>query len=196
MFEPAEIRKMLDGANPTLKAMILLGVNCGFGPSDLARLPIKATDLKAGWIDFPRPKAGVHRRCPLWPETSKAIRSYRASRREPTDTQYADRLFITKHGGPFAKDEVSDNGIVGGEFLRLVVRLGLHRHGLGIYTLRHVFETVAGDSRDQVAVDFIMGHSRDDMASVYRERISDDRLRAVVEHARKWLFAAKEHEVG
>ena len=48
-------------------------------------------------------------------------------------------------------------------------------------------ETIGGDSRDQVAVDAIMGHSRDDMASVYRERIDDNRLRAVVERVRKWL---------
>jgi hypothetical protein len=34
-----------------------------------------------------------------------------------------------------------------------------------------------------------MGHARDDMASVYRERISDARLRAVADHVRKWLFA-------
>jgi hypothetical protein len=27
------------------------------------------------------------------------------------------------------------------------------------------------------------------MASVYRERISDERLRAVVDHVRNWLFA-------
>jgi hypothetical protein len=33
-----------------------------------------------------------------------------------------------------------------------------------------------------------MGHSREDMASVYRERIGDDRLTAVAEHVRKWLF--------
>jgi hypothetical protein len=33
-----------------------------------------------------------------------------------------------------------------------------------------------------------MGHAREDMASVYRERISDERLRAVVEHVRTWLF--------
>ncbi len=33
-----------------------------------------------------------------------------------------------------------------------------------------------------------MGHARDDMASVYRETISDERLRAVAEHVRKWLF--------
>ena len=31
-------------------------------------------------------------------------------------------------------------------------------------------------------------HARDDMASVYRERISDERLRAVAAHVRKWLF--------
>lgn len=36
--------------------------------------------------------------------------------------------------------------------------------------------------------DAIMGHSRDDMASVYRERIGDDRLRAVAEHVRQWLW--------
>ena len=101
---------MLDAANPTLKAMILLSVNCGFGPSDLARLPIKAVDLKDGWIDFPRPKTGVHRRCPLWPETRKAIRSYLTTRREPTDKQYADRLFVTKHGGLFVREEGGNSG--------------------------------------------------------------------------------------
>jgi phosphoserine phosphatase len=35
-----------------------------------------------------------------------------------------------------------------------------------------------------------MGHSRDDMASVYRERIGDDRIRAVAEHVRTWLRAS------
>jgi hypothetical protein len=36
-----------------------------------------------------------------------------------------------------------------------------------------------------------MGHARDDMASVYRERIDDERLKAVIEHVRRWLFAEK-----
>ena len=81
---------------------------------------------------------------------------------------------------------------IGMAFNALVVSLGLHRPGLGFYALRHVFETVAGDSRDQVAVDAIMGHARDDMASVYRERIEDARLLAVTEHVRKWLFGEQE----
>lgn len=38
-------------------------------------------------------------------------------------------------------------------------------------------------------------HVRDDMASVYRERISEERLRAVTEHVRKWLFGTKAAEM-
>jgi len=33
-----------------------------------------------------------------------------------------------------------------------------------------------------------MGHVDNSMAGVYRERISDERLRAVVEVVRGWLF--------
>jgi hypothetical protein len=35
-----------------------------------------------------------------------------------------------------------------------------------------------------------MGHTRDDMASANRERISDERLKAVSDHVRNWLFGA------
>jgi len=66
--------------------------------------------------------------------------------------------------------------------------MSLYRKGLNFYALRHTFETIAGDSRDQVAVDHVMGHSRNDMASVYRERIDDARLKAVTDHVHSWLF--------
>jgi hypothetical protein len=48
---------------------------------------------------------------------------------------------------------------------------------------------VADETLDFPAIDLIMGHARDDMASVYRERISDERLRAVTDHVWGWLFA-------
>jgi len=64
----------------------------------------------------------------------------------------------------------------------------IHRPGVSFYCLRHTFETIAGEARDQVAVDHIMGHARDDMASLYRERISDERLIAVTNYVRDWLF--------
>ena len=42
MFESAEVRAMLAKAGQPLKAMILLGINCGFGNNDCATLPLKA----------------------------------------------------------------------------------------------------------------------------------------------------------
>jgi integrase len=61
---------------------------------------------------------------------------------------------------------------------------------VGFYTLRHVFRTVADEAGDQPAVDHVMGHESLGMATVYREGISDDRLRAICEHVRRWLFGS------
>jgi prepilin-type processing-associated H-X9-DG protein len=77
------------------------------------------------------------------------------------------------------------------ETSKLLKTLKIHRRGLSFYALRHTFETIGGESRDQIAVDFIMGHARDDMASLYRERISNERLLAVVAHVHKWLFGVR-----
>lgn len=63
------------------------------------------------------------------------------------------------------------------------------RDGLNFYTLRRRFEIVGGESKDQVAVDAIMGHADDSMAAVYRQGvISDERLQAVVNNVRAWLW--------
>ena len=70
------------------------------------------------------------------------------------------------------------------KFSKLLRRLNLKRTQISFYALRHTFETIAGASKDQVAVDHIMGHACDDMSSVYRERIDDDRLVAVAEYVR------------
>ena len=83
--------------------------------------------------------------------------------------------------------EGSSVGAAGFSF-NLIDALGINGHR-NFYALRHVFETIAGEAKDQVAVDHVMGHTRDDMASAYRERISDQRLKAVSDHVRAWLFA-------
>jgi len=186
MFEADEIRSMLDAAGVQLKAMILLGINCGFGNSDCATLPNKAVDLESGWIDYARPKTGIHRRCPLWSETVAALRTVITHRPKPKDKTNDGLVFITKYGKSWAKD-TGDNPI-SKETAKILASLGIHRKGVNFYALRHTFETVGGESRDQIAVDEIMGHARDDMASVYREKIGDDRLQAVANYVRKWLF--------
>jgi integrase len=186
MFQAAELREIVNAAEQPLKAMILLGINCGFGNNDCGTLLLSALDLKSGWVDYPRPKTAVERRCPLWPETVEALHEAIDHRSEPKLAEHAGLAFVTKYGQPWAK-QTSDNPVTK-EMRKLLDDLELYRPGLGFYALRHTFETVAGESRDQVAVNYIMGHADNSMAGVYREQISDDRLRDVVNVVRRWLF--------
>jgi integrase len=182
-----EVRRILGVAGTQLKAMLLLGINAAFGNSDCGNLPKCALDLVAGWVTFPRPKTGINRRCWLWPETVEALKSAIAKRPEPKNPVHASLVFITKAGKPRAKD--IDDSPITKETAKLLQRLDINgRKGLGFYTLRHTFRTIADESKDQPAVDFIMGHEVPHMSAVYRETISDARLKAVAEHVRKWLF--------
>jgi integrase len=189
MFEAEELRRIIDGAAQPLKSMILLGINCGFGNADCGRLLKNNLDLKTSWVDYPREKTAVERRSPLWPETVDAIREV-IKKRTKTKAGVDSRLvFVTKYGDSWFKD-TSDNPI-SKEMRKLLNLLKLHRPGLGFYALRHTFETIAGESRDQVAVNYIMGHADQSMAGVYRERISDERLQDVSDFVRHWLFVPK-----
>jgi integrase len=191
LFSADEIRRLLAAAGLSMRAMILLGINGGFGNADCGHLPLSAVDLEAGTIDFPRPKTGIPRRCALWPETVQAIRETSANRPKPKKEEHAGLVFITKYGLPWAKDSADQT--LAKEFGKLLRALEINgRKGLGFYTLRHTFRTVADEAKDQPAVDFMMGHESPHMSSVYREKISDERLRAVVDYVRRWLFPAHE----
>ena len=72
----------------------------------------------------------------------------------------------------------------------------LYRKGRAFYGLRHTFETVGGESIDQVAVNAIMGHVDTTMAGHYRERISDERLKAVTDTIHSWLFGDDAEKAG
>jgi integrase len=185
MFEADELRKILDAAPLQLRGMALLGINAAFGNHDCGTLPERALDVDSGWVTYPRPKTAVERRALLWTETIDTLSEVLADRPTAKDAA-AGLVFVTRCGESWAKD--FHRNPVSAEFRKLLKKLGLYHRGRGFYALRHTFETIGGDSRDQVAVDRIMGHARDDMASHYRERISDDRLQAVVDHVHDWLF--------
>lgn len=207
LFERDEIITLLDSADVQLRAMILLGINCGFGNTDVSTLPIAAVDLKNGWVDFPRPKTEIPRRIPLWAETTEALQAALAVRHKHPEPEAIECVFVTRTGRRWVRiqpkqkqkgekdkerHEVVTIDSVTTQFKKLLRQHSINgRFGLGFYTLRHTFETIGGESKDQVAVDAIMGHVDPSMAGVYRQKISDDRLRAVVGVVRDWLFPAE-----
>jgi integrase len=205
LFAAEDIRRMIEAAGPSLKAMTLLGINAGLGNTDVANLPRSALDLKTGWLDYSRRKTGVGRRVPLWSETIEALQNAIANRPNPRDEADADAVFLTVFGQRWVRYEVIEekhhgrkrvkpkfDDEVSKQFNKILEGLGLKRPRLGFYTLRHTFETIAGGSKDQVAVDAIMGHVDPSMAAEYRHGIEDSRLRAVVDHVRAWLWPAQE----
>jgi integrase len=207
MLEAVEIRQLLDGKSITdegggetkiagamqpIRAMILMAVNCGFGQTDLACLPIRALDLESGWVEFPRPKTAVHRRCPLWPETVAAIREWLPLRPKAKDAADDGLLFLTVRGSRWVKANAkgSPKDAIVQEFNKLLLKLGLKRFRLSFYCLRHTFRTACDEVSDSAAIDRIMGHKDHTMGGRYRERLenADARLRRVTEHVRAWLF--------
>jgi integrase len=192
MFEAAEIRALLDQAGPQLRAMILLGINCGFGNSDVASLTKSVLDLERGWVAYPRPKTGIPRRCRLWPETVEALRAAIADRPTPKDATDNDLVFVTKYGHRWVRAQGERRlpiDSVGPEFGKLLRHLNLRRPGIGFYALRHTFRTVADATLDFPAVRLIMGHTDSSIDAAYMEGIEDSRLAAVAEHVRAWIFA-------
>ncbi|HJZ58449.1 MAG TPA: tyrosine-type recombinase/integrase [Gemmataceae bacterium] len=177
-------------ANPSLRAMVLLGINCGFGNHDCATLSLASVELEKEWVNFPRPKTGIARRCALWPETVEALRAVIGARLTPKGYAEVGLVFLNSRGSPWVKvTSKSRTDNISVHFANALKLAGLHREGLGFYTLRHVFQTVADGARDPVAIGAIMGHADPSMAGHYRERIDDERLRAVSDHVRAWLFA-------
>lgn len=188
-FEASEIRQLIDAAEVKLRAMIYLGINCGLGNADCGNMEFRHIDLDRGWLDFPRPKTGVERRCWLWPETVEAIRAAIDKRPQPADDADAEIVFLTKYRQRFFKTTKANP--LSAEFRKLSKAVGVYRRGVAFYALRHSFETVAGGCKDQVVVDAIMGHVDETMAGNYREFIDDDRYKAAAEHVRDWLFAGE-----
>lgn len=182
LYSAVQIHLLLDECGVHLRAMILLGINCGFGNTDCARLPLSAVDIDKGIVDFPRPKTEIDRICPLWPETVEALRASLRRRYKPKDAK-ATNFFVRPDGSTWEESERP----ITKQFSQAALRAGLR--SAGFYWLRHTFETIAGGSKDQVAVNFIMGHSDQSMAANYRQEIAPARLQAVVDHVRVWLFA-------
>lgn len=190
LFGRDEVLALIKGAQQPLKAMIMLGINCAYGNGDVAALPLSAINLKTEWVDFPRPKTAVPRRCKLWPETIETINAWLELRASVPGASGSNLAFLRDDGRPWSSENSGDNPIAN-VFSILVKSLGLQQTGRGFYSLRHTFRTEADSTLDDVAIDRCMGHKTPGIASKYRHRVDDHRIERVCNHVRSWLYGAE-----
>lgn len=212
LFEADEIRLMLDTlsgkevtiqsgkkksklqliADPQQRACILLGINSGAGNTDLAGLQLKHLDLENRWLNYPRSKTGTGRRVPLWESTCEAIKLAIDVRRTAKSKADENCVFLSTRGTRLVRvGETSRTDYVGREFLQLLNKLHINgRRGLGLYSLRHTFATIALQTGDRDCVKALLGHVENDVVGLfYDERgPSAERRIAVVEYVRQWLY--------
>ena len=203
-----EINKLLARANPTFKAMILLGINCGLGPADLGRVRWNMLDLERGRLCFPRPKTGVRRLGYLWKKTREAlvrIRTLKHNSRAIRKDGEAALVFITRTGRACYRERevhelvsvnettmmkltgVAVSNTVSSTFSRMTKELSIE--GLRFYALRHTFRTLGQAARDREALNLAMGHRDISMAAVYdHEQISWARIKRVARVVRQRLW--------
>ena len=188
-FTASQSWKLITNANPALKAMILLGLNCGLGNNDCNTLSFNDIDLDSGWLDFPRSKTGQERLAKLWPETREALNAWLDVRPTASDSAHKDRVFLTQQGNPVCvttkdgqKDRTAQN------FKALLDRLGMYRKGLSFYSLRRTHRTWSDGAGDTPAANLIMGHVDSSMGAVYRQETDKKRLFRVAKHVRNCLF--------
>lgn len=189
IFTPEQINLLIDQSDIQIKAMILLGLNCGFGCTDCAELKWENLDLENYRVIFPRGKTGVSRNLSLWPETVKALKIL---------PMRGELVFYTARGNPwvrtiFSKDKsgnekfTKDDAITKA-FSKLLKKVGIQaERGVGFYTLRRTAATLAARSGDPFAVQRLLGHADLKMASVYVQDVSEQTDR-VVDNVRKLII--------
>jgi integrase len=201
VFTAEEIKAVLAAADPPMKAMILLGLNGGFGNKDCADLEIRDVDFRRSLIDYVRGKTGIRRTVPFWPETITAIRDAIAARPKPRLRSDEKLVFLTPRGYRWVRvkelhDEkeglkVTAHDELSKQFANLVEDLKIQRKGLGFYALRHTHATLADKSRDLHAQSRIMGHAIPGILGEYVEDIELSRLQKVVDVVHQAVFPPK-----
>lgn len=201
-----EIDRLLEGSQPNLAAMILLGINCGLGPADIGRMTWR--HVEGGWLNYPRHKTGNVRVGYLWKRTREAMERVAKTRHavKAIAKNGKDALvFITRKGLPYYRetDVVEDGKIVGVQianaisitFGRLAKRLKLD--GVTFYRLRHSFKTLGKKAKDRDALNLCMGHQTNSTEEGYdHEDIDRARVKRVAIVVKRRLWPKPKRQAG
>jgi len=191
-FNPEQIAQLLSVADVKMRAMIWLGLNCGFGCTDCAELRWTDLDLANARVRLPRRKTGIFRDLPLWPETVESLKKI---------PKAGKLVFYTSRGNPYMQTLLKPDGNGNGKYVtlntittkfsRLIKRSGLDLpKRTGFYSLRRTAATIAARSGDPFAVQRLLGHADLQMATRYVQDVSEQTDR-VIENSRMYVCQIK-----
>lgn len=103
-----ELEKLFSVADVTDTALLMLGLNCGFGNMDIGTLKLCDVNLEEGTISHPRPKTGVNRDFNLWPETVEILKAYLTGHRGTSNENFAKLFFVDRRGNPMCWEQIDD----------------------------------------------------------------------------------------
>jgi len=139
LYTPDDLQKLLEKADPQMKAMIMLALNCGFGPKDIRDLTW--SHFHGERVTLPRTKTGVCQTYLLWRETRVLLAEIQQERAKlivrmaKRGVQHYDNghVFMTRFWKPWNKDAVAE------QFRKLCKKAGIPCYGF--YRLRHCAST-------------------------------------------------------
>jgi integrase len=187
-FNSEQISQVLSVADVKMRAMIWLGLNCGFGCTDCSELKWTDLDLVNARVKLPRRKTGISRDLPLWPETFESLEKI---------PRTGKLVFYTSRGNPYLQTLLKTNGngdckystlnTITTKFSRLIKKSGFSvPRGTGFYTLRRTAATIAARSGDPFAVQRLLGHADLQMATRYVQDVSEQTDR-VIKNSRMYV---------
>lgn len=161
-FTVDEVRRLVPAATGQLKLHVLLALNCGMYPSDIAELKDHEVDWRAGTITRRRSKTGDMERVPtvtyaLWPQTLALLEHWRTG---------GEIVLRTRSGGLWAfrlmrGGKLYKNDNIGPRFLKLRDQLGLT---LAFKHLRKTSASLLNREYDPRVVTHFLGHAPQSMA--------------------------------
>ena len=139
LYTSDNLRLLLGQADIQMKAMIMLALNCGFGPKDIQDLTWDHIDGER--VTLPRSKTGVCQTYLLWPETLQLLNRIRQQKScqisEIADLTLANDIngyvFLTRFKNPWNKDSIAE------QFSKLCKKADVPCYGF--YRLRHCAST-------------------------------------------------------
>ena len=188
VFTSEEMYRLFDSADVQMKAMIWLGLNCGFGCTDCAELKWSDLDLANGRVTLARGKNGVPRDLPLWPETARSFEDIPKFGKSvfctPKDKPLIRTTYQTNKDG---SNKYSNVNPVTSRFCKLMKKAGIQApKGTGFYTLRRTAATIAARSGDPFAVQRLLGHANLQMATRYVQDASKQ-IDRVIKNSREYV---------